>query len=66
MSYATVAEVSAGSTKSFEDAVNKGLDRANDALDHIEGVWVKEMKVLLKDGKVNEYRVDMKLTYVLC
>lgn len=65
MAFATVAEVSAGSVKSFEDAVNKGLDRANQALDHIEGAWVQEMKVVVKNGRVDEYRVNMKLTYVL-
>lgn len=65
MSVARVAEVSAGSSKSFEDAVNKGLSRANDTLDHIEGAWVKEMKVVVKGGKVEEYRVNMKLTFVL-
>ncbi len=65
MSVAKVTEISATSTKSFEDAVNAGLDRANDTIDHIEGAWIKDMKVRVKDGKVKEYRVNMKLTFVV-
>ncbi len=65
MAVARVTEITAGSPKSFEDAVNKGLSRANETLDHIEGAWVKDMKVVVKKGKVTEYRVNMKLTFVL-
>lgn len=65
MSVAKVAEISATSTKSFEDAVNTGLDRASKTIDNIEGAWVKDMKVRVKNGKVKEYRVNMKLTFVL-
>ncbi len=65
MSVAKVAEISATSSKSFEDAVNTGLERASKTIDHIEGAWVKDMKVRVKDGKVKEYRVNMKLTFVL-
>ncbi len=65
MSVARVTEITAASPKSFEDAINKGLKRANETLDHIEGAWVKEMKVVVKDGKVDQYRVNMKLTFVL-
>ena len=65
MSVARVTEITAGSSKSFEDAINKGLKRANETLDHIEGAWVQEMKVIADGGKVREYRVNMKLTFVL-
>lgn len=65
MSVAKVTEISATSSKSFEDAINNGLERANDTLDHIEGAWVKDFKISVKDGKVDEYRVNMKLTFVL-
>ena len=65
MSVAKVSEISATSTKSFEDAVNSGLERANETLDQIEGAWIKDMKVRVKNGKVTEYRVNMKLTFVL-
>jgi len=65
MSVARVTEITAASPKSFEDAVNRGLSRANKKLDHIEGAWIQDMKVTVKDGEVDEYRVNMKLTFVL-
>ncbi len=65
MSVAKVSEISATSSKSFEDAISSGLERANETLDQIEGAWIKEMKVRVKGGKVTEYRVNMKLTFVL-
>ena len=65
MSVARVTEISAASSKSFEDAVQKGIKRANETLDNIEGAWVQDMKVTVKDGKVNNYRVSLKVTFVL-
>ncbi|NNC77248.1 MAG: dodecin domain-containing protein [Woeseiaceae bacterium] len=65
MTVAKVAEISASSKKSFEHAINDGLARANDTIDNIEGAWVKEMKVNVKNGKVDEYRVNLKVTFVL-
>jgi flavin-binding protein dodecin len=65
MSVARVTEITAASTKSFEDAINMGLNKANETLDHIEGAWVKDMKVKVTDGRASEYRVNLKLTFVL-
>ncbi len=65
MSLATVTEISTASQTSFKDAINKGLDQANSTLTDIEGAWVKEMKVVVKGGRVQEYRVNMKLTFVI-
>ena len=65
MTVAKIAEISASSSKSFEDAINTGLERANDTLKNIEGAWVKDMKVTVKNGKVKDYRVNLKLTFVL-
>ncbi len=65
MSVATVTEISTASQTSFKDAINKGLDQANSTLTDIEGAWVKEMKVVVKGGRVQEYRVNMKLTSVV-
>jgi hypothetical protein len=65
MSVAKVTEISAASPTSFEDAINKGLDRANETLTDIEGAWVKEMKVVVKGGGVREYRVNMKLSFIV-
>ncbi len=65
MTVAKVTEISASSPKSFEDAIEKGLKRANKTLEQIEGAWVKDMKVRVKEGKVESYRVNLKLTFVL-
>ena len=65
MSVARVTEISSSSKKSFEDAVEKGIERANETLDNIEGAWVQDMKVTCKGGKIDEYRVNLKVTFVL-
>ncbi|MGD8912286.1 MAG: dodecin family protein [Candidatus Thiodiazotropha sp.] len=65
MSVAKVTEIIASSNKSFEDAVTKGIKRANKTLKDIKGAWVKDQQVTVTDGKVTEYRVTMKVTFVL-
>ena len=65
MSVARVTEITASSRKSFEDAIANGIERANDTLDNIEGAWVQDMIVTCKDGQIDEYRVNMKVTFVL-
>ena len=65
MSVAKVTEITSSSTQSFEDAVQTGISRADKTLDGIQGAWIKDMKVLVDDGKVVEYRVDMKVTFLL-
>jgi len=66
MSVAKVSEISATSPKSFEDAVQQGLSRASKTLRHLRGAWIKEQHVRCSDdGKVNEYQVNMMVTFVL-
>lgn len=65
MSVARVTELSATSSASFEDAISKGIDRANKTLHGIESAWIKEQKVDVKDGKIVDYRVNMLVTFVL-
>lgn len=65
MSVAKIIEITSESTKSFEDAITTGIAKATETVDNVEGAWVKEMKALVKDGKVTGYRVDLKLTFVL-
>ena len=65
MTIARVTEIIASSNKSFEDAVEKGIDRASKTLKNVEGAWVKEQKVIVKNGKITEYRVDLKVTFIL-
>jgi len=65
MSVAKVIEITAASGESFEDAIRSGIAKAAETVDHIEGAWVKEQKVIVRDGSVAEYRVDLKVTFVL-
>ncbi len=65
MSIARVTEITAGSSKSFEDAIDKGIKRASKTIRNIEGAWVQDQKLVIKKGKVVEYRVSMKLSFVL-
>jgi dodecin len=65
MSVAKVTEISATSTKSFEDAINSGLSRAHKTIRNIKSAWIKEQQVRLEKGKIVEYQVNMLLTFVL-
>jgi len=65
MSVAKVTEITASSTKSFEDAMRKGVRRANKTLDNVKGAWIQEQTVSVEDGEVTEYRVNMKVTFIL-
>lgn len=65
MSVAKVIEVTAASDASFEDAIAKGIAKAGETVRNIKGAWVKEQQVTVQDGKVNEYRVDLKVTFLL-
>ncbi|HJQ66230.1 MAG TPA: dodecin family protein [Gemmatimonadales bacterium] len=65
MSVAKVTEITATSTKGFEDAVAVGIARANKTLQNIKGAWVNGMKVDIENGQITRYRVDMKVTFIL-
>lgn len=65
MSVARVTEIISSSNKSFEDAIEKGIARAVNTLKNIEAAWVKDQKVVVKNGKIAEYRVDLKVTFIL-
>ena len=65
MSVAKVTEITASSEKSFEDAIQLGIERASKTLDKVQGAWISEMKVDVDDGKVVGYRVNMRVTFVL-
>jgi dodecin len=65
MSVARVTEITSSSTVSFEDAIKKGIARADETLDQVRGAWVQEQKVVVDDGKITEYRVNLKITFVL-
>ena len=65
MSVAKVTEIIASSKKSFDDAIENGIERASKTLKNISGAWVESQKVVVENGKVAEYRVALKVTFVL-
>lgn len=65
MSVAKVIEITATSTKSFEDAVQTGIARAAKTVENVEGAWIKEQKIAIRDGKITGYRVNMMVTFVI-
>jgi len=65
MSVAKTSEITASSSKSFEEAVRHGISKMSKSVDNIEGAWVKEQKVVVKDGEVTAYRVTMKVTFIV-
>jgi hypothetical protein len=64
-SVAKVIELTSSSSKSIEDAVEQGIARADATLDQVEGAWIQDIKCLVKNGKVAEWRVNMKVTFIL-
>ena len=65
MTVARVTEIIASSKKSFDDAVDVGVARAAETLKNVESAWVQDQKVVVRDGKVAEYRVNLKVTFIL-
>ena len=65
MAVARVTEIIAGSKKSFADAVEQGVARAAKTLKNVEGAWVQDQKVIVEKGKIVEYRVNLKVTFIL-
>ena len=65
MAVARVTEIISSSSKSFDDAVANGIARATDPLKNVEEAWVKSQKVVVKNGKVTEYRTVLKVTFIL-
>lgn len=65
MSVAKVSEITATSAKSFEDAIQVGISRAAKTLENIQSAWVQDQVVAVEGGKITEYRVRLKITFVL-
>jgi len=65
MDIARVTEVISSSTKSFDDAVENGVERASKTLKNVASAWVADQEVRVKDGKVTEYRVRLKVSFLL-
>jgi flavin-binding protein dodecin len=65
MSIAKVSEISATSPKSFEDAIEHGITRANKTLRNVKSAWIKEQQVRVKEGSITEYQVNLMVTFVI-
>jgi flavin-binding protein dodecin len=65
MSIAKVIEVTSNSTKSFDDAIRQGIARASKTVEGIKEAWIQEQVVKVEQDKVSEYRVHMKITFVV-
>jgi flavin-binding protein dodecin len=65
MTVARVTEITSSSEKSFEDAVKEGIKRAAKTLDNVKGAWIQDQEVVIDDDKIKEYRVHLKVTFVL-
>ena len=65
MTVATVTELSAISSESFEAAINEAVARANKTLRGVQSAWVKDMNVMIEDGNITGYKVNLEITFVL-
>ena len=65
MSIAKVTEITSSSTKSFDDAISDGVERANKSLKNVTSAWVADQKVTVDGGKITSYQVRLKITFVL-
>ena len=64
-SVARISEISSSSAKNFDDAINIGIARAVKTLKNVTGAWVQDQKLVVTDGKITAYRVNLKVTFVL-
>ena len=65
MSIAKVIEVNSSSTKSFEDAIQSGITKVSETVKNIQGAWINEQKVIIQDNKITEYRVNLKISFLV-
>jgi len=65
MSVAKVMEITSTSTKSFDDAMKKGIKKAGKSVRNMKGAWIQDQEAVIEDGSIVEYRVSMKVTFVI-
>jgi flavin-binding protein dodecin len=65
MSVAKVTELSATSQTSFEEAVKEAVGRANKTLQGVQSAWVKDQNVMVEDGQITGYKVNLEITFIL-
>jgi flavin-binding protein dodecin len=65
MTIARITEITSTSSKSFEDAVQSGIARATKTLENVTGAWVQDQEVIVSNNRISEYRVRLKVTFIL-
>ena len=65
MSIAKVVEVNSSSNKSFEDAIQTGISKVTETVKNVQGAWINEQKVVIKDNIITEYRVNLKISFLV-
>ena len=65
MTVARITEISSVSAVSFQDAIVKGVERANKTLKNVKGAWVKDQEVTIDQGKVTGYKIVLNVTFIL-
>ena len=65
MAIAKVVEVNSSSTKSFEDAIQTGIAKVTETIKNVQGAWINEQKVIIKYNKITEYRVNLKISFLV-
>jgi flavin-binding protein dodecin len=65
MTVARVTELSAMSNTSFEDAIQQAISRSSQTLRNVTGAWVKEQRVVVENGRISQYQVNLQVTFVL-
>ena len=65
MALAKIVEVKSSSTKSFEDAVQTGIAKVTETVKNVQGAWINEQKVIIKENKITEYRVNLKISFLV-
>ena len=65
MANARVVEVNSSSSKSFEDAIQSGIAKVTETIKNVQGAWINEQKVVINDNKITEYRVNLKISFLV-
>ncbi len=65
MAIAKIVEVNSSSHKSFEDAIQTGISKVTETVKNVQGAWINEQKVVVQDNKIVEYRVNLKISFLV-
>ena len=65
MAIAKVVVVTSSSQKSFEDAIQTGISKVTETVKNVQGAWINEQKVIIQDNKITEYRVNLKISFLV-